>query len=114
MSKYQFRQPHSFAIVSSSNNIPVAFSLSNAGSIAQTGMSDKGYSHIRVINGSSTVISYVTTNAGEAAPSATSTRRVFVPANGYVVDDDMLIIDTILIQSEGSAISSGTVYISIW
>lgn len=108
-----FNRPKSGTIVASTNNIPTAFTT-GAGSKVLTGLKEQGYSHIMVINGSTTIISVTTTDNGTTAPSGTTTERLYVLGSQTATFDDISVFDNIYVQSEGTAISTGTVYVQVW
>lgn len=107
------KYPKSGKVTASTNNVPTAFST-GAGSLVLSGLQGKAYDHLMIINETSTQISVISDPSATTAPSASSTARVFVAANGTATFDKFPIFDAVYIQSEGSAISSGTVEVQVW
>lgn len=101
------------------NNIPTAFS-SAAGS-AITGLrayAHASFSHLQIINTSTSMIGLVTANVDDGVPLATA-KRARCPGNNTITFDaakgKTLILDNLYIQSEsGSVITSGTVIVNMW
>lgn len=109
--------PISAKIVSSTNNIPTAFSTA-AGSLALSGLSTyaTNYKNLMVLNETAGRLLVSTTNSvSDAVPSSSSTQTVYVPASGTYTFSNVLILDKVYIQSDtGSAISTGNVQIQVW
>jgi len=104
-------------VVSSSNNIPTAFSAAAGSKIMTSINAFFGKSRIRnlqILNGTATNISWCTAAATETIPSSSTTERHIVLANGTQTLENVKLNDYIYIQSEGSAISSGTVTLQVW
>src|SRR6476659_7849876 len=99
-------------IVASSNNIPTSFDTT-AGSLVISGIGGRNYSHLKCENETSTRIA-IATAAGTTAPSSTGTFILYVPANNFRILDDYTVLDRIYVQSDGSAISTGTVECEVW
>lgn len=106
-------RPASVQIAAGTNNVPTAFAAA-AGSKTVTGLGGKGYTHLMVINETATRIAVLSDASATVAPSASSTERFFVAANSSLVLDDFPIQDTVYVQSDASAISSGTVNVTVW
>jgi hypothetical protein len=106
------RLPSSGMITAAVNNIPISFDTSS-GSRIVTGLQNKFYSHIIVFNETSTRIS-VASSTTATPPSSSSSARIYVSANGSVALDDVSLMESIYVQSEGTAISSGVVTVIVW
>jgi hypothetical protein len=96
------------------DNIPTAFSAA-AGSRALTGLYNKGYSSLMVLNETNARISVATTDATTGPPSAATAEKVWVLAHGTASFDRFPVLDSIYIQSDdGSPITKGTVEVMVW
>lgn len=102
--------PQSASVTASSNNIPTAFSQA-AGSKVLTLISA---SRIRVSNQTGTKISFVTSSDCSNSPSSTSSSRLRVEAGEISSRDDIVLYSCLYLQSEGSAITTGTVDVEVW
>ena len=105
--------PVSAKVVSGTNNIPTAYDTS-AGSNAISGLGHKGYRHLFVYNGASTAIRVAFADPADGAPASDTTGFFYIPASSYVSFDEAKIFGSLYLESDGSAISSGTVYITVW
>lgn len=109
-------KPVTAKVVAGTNNIPVAFD-ETAGSKVLTGLRTNvalEFRHLIVLNETSTRIAVVSVTANTSAPSASINERVLVPASSSMVLDNVHILDKVYIQSDGSAISSGTVTVTVF
>lgn len=104
--------PTSAKVNAASNNIPVAFSTA-AGSRLLSGLLPGLYKHLSIVNETLVQISFLNQNSA-TAPSASSSNRVFIPAGAGIIMDNFRVQDAIFIQSEGSAITIGTVEVTVW
>lgn len=99
-------------IAAASNNIPVAFDTT-AGSLILSAVGGKRYSHLKCENETATRIA-IATAEGVTAPSSTATTIIYIPANNFRILDEFTVLDKVYVQSDGSAISSGTVECEVW
>jgi hypothetical protein len=99
-------------LTASGTNIPTSFDTS-AGSLVLSSVGGKGYRHLKCENETATEVTVITAQ-GTSAPSASSTARFFVPANSFRILDDFTVLDRVYVQSEGSAIATGTVECEVW
>lgn len=104
------RLPLSAKIDSSSNNIPTSFGT-GAGSLILSGLANACYTHIVICNETATRIKVATATA---TPASSTSAMFYVPANSNVVLDDFSVSDNVYLESDASAISSGTVEATVW
>lgn len=102
----------SVSVDSSSANIPTAFSTA-AGSRFFNGTLNPAFrGTIIVDNGAATKISIVMTESSTAPDSAVTT-KLYVPASSSRIFENITIYAWLWVQSEGSAISSGVVDVTV-
>jgi|GEM_PF-6425306 len=102
-------------IDSSATNIPTSFDKTNASSLISTGVT--GATHLEIVNHSNTRIA-VNFSSGDSSNNPTLV-EMYVPPNGGsgftgAVRDGIKVSSRIYIKSDGSAISSGIVTVSVW
>lgn len=101
----------SVRIVTSSTNIPANFALTSDSLIIQNAA--KGMRGVYVINGASTAVVLNCSASASVVPSNTSPQNIYVPATGAIALDNWPTTGVCYIKSDGSAISSGTVYVML-
>lgn len=111
---------NSYALQSAKNTIfpiPTTYDATGGSMIlSETIGSHKG---LQILNASTEVIVVSFANVGSAVPSSvlsTNPKQVFVPASGAVSMDNQQIPprSRVYIRSDGSAVSSGVVRITLW
>jgi len=87
----------------------------NFHSRVMSGLSNKGYSHIAVINRSKFPLSIVTVSDGGSAPDDEIEQKLYVPSSGFAFYDDISIFNYLYIMAEdGNSPREGTVEITVW
>jgi hypothetical protein len=107
------RTPLSVKLDTSSTNIPTSYG-SGAGSRVLTGISN--CQHLMITSTCETRIAVVARAKSSTTPSATQLYIPAAPTDGEVafLFDDIEVGESIYIKSDGSAISSGIVTVSVW
>jgi len=111
----------SFTLRGAGTNIPPAYCNGDIddGTVLflckKTGLANKGYSHIAVLNQTLADISLVTSEDTSTAPSSTSGEKLYVASGGGAAWDDISVFDAIYVMSEsGSSVISGKVKVTVW
>ena len=101
----------------SSTNIPTTYGT-GAGSLVLTGVGGEGYSHMKIVNETSSRIAIALAAKDDAVPdssTSTNTNQDIVSATSTEFKDDIHIYDKVYLRSDsGSAITSGIVAVVLW
>jgi hypothetical protein len=109
------RSKKSAKVVASSTNIPTGFTTASTASLVLTGIAYA--THLAIVNATTTALAF---NYSQGSTSSAPTEvEGYIPAGasgGFsaLALDDIQVSSTVYIKADGSAISSGTVYVFIW